>query len=95
MSYADDYEADALAEEALSEGQVQKIVEEVSVDRQKEIRRTALQVVAELDEGLQIIDRCVRAGQFTMARDSVKLCRELVKAQERMVQALLRGQGEW
>lgn len=54
-----------------------------------ETRAAALQIPAELDRGLDILDRQIRAGQFSAARKSVALLRSLVLLQETTTRQLL------
>jgi hypothetical protein len=51
-----------------------------------EARRLAIQTVAELDRGLELIDRQLRAGQFMAARETAQTCRALVQAQDGLFQ---------
>ncbi|MBF6411225.1 hypothetical protein [Nocardia farcinica] len=58
-------------------------------DVRAETRVAALQIPVELVRGLDILDREIRAGKFAAARDSVRMLRELVHVQERVIRALL------
>lgn len=58
-------------------------------EERKETRAAALQIPVELVRGLDIIDRELRAGQFTSARESVRVLRGLVHVQENVIRKLL------
>lgn len=54
----------------------------------QEMRRLALQSTAEIWRGLDVLDRELRAGQFTSARGTVRAVRELVKMADTLVIAV-------
>ena len=54
----------------------------------QEMRRLALQSTAEIWRGLDVLDRELRAGQFTSARGTVRAVRELVKLADTLVIAV-------
>ncbi|MEW5810298.1 MAG: hypothetical protein AB1925_12675 [Actinomycetota bacterium] len=45
----------------------------------REEKRLALQSTAEIWQGLNVVDAALRAGQFTIARDTIQQVREVVK----------------
>ncbi|QRE81864.1 hypothetical protein F1734_17510 [Rhodococcus ruber] len=57
-------------------------------DHDVELRRQALQSSAELWRGLDILDRELRAGKFTSARDTVQMLRAVVRIQDATIQHL-------
>ncbi|MFD3426098.1 hypothetical protein [Nocardia fluminea] len=61
----------------------------MNAEERKETRAAALQIPVELVRGLDIIDRELRAGQFTSARGSVRVLRGLVHIQEGIIRKLL------
>lgn len=65
-----------------------------SGDTRTETRAAALQIPAELARGLDILDRQIRAGQFSAARKSVTLLRGLVLLQETTTRKLLAQEAE-
>ena len=59
-----------------------------TTDRDVELRRQALQSSAELWRGLDILDRELRAGKFTGARETVQMLRAVVRVQDATIQHL-------
>ena len=60
----------------------------MSADSDVELRRQALQSSAELWRGLDILDRELRAGMFTGARETVQMLRTVVRIQDATIQHL-------
>lgn len=58
---------------------------------ERESRRLALQSTAELWRGLDVLDAELRAGQFTSARETVRMLRAVVVTADAALVEHLRG----
>lgn len=58
-------------------------------EQRTEVRRTALQSIAEIDKGLDIAEMAVKQGKFSMGKQCISASRAMLKLHEDMVRKVL------
>lgn len=64
------------------------------VDKPREIRRTALQTVAEMERGLDLLDRMLKQGKFASAREVLEGLKAMNVMQELCIREINKTNAE-